>query len=240
MEIPLDLADYRYERKFIISEMPQKAVELIVKHNNHMFCSHFPLRFINNIYFDSLNMNNYLDSVEGASQRTKIRVRWYGDLFGFVKTPFLEFKYKAGLLVTKERYEIASFLFNENSGLDTITTAINNSDIAEAIKNRLKNVEPVLLNRYKRRYYLSANRKYRITIDNTMQSCKVNIPKNQFLKRPFIYNDIILELKYSPTDDETAKNISDTFPFRMTKFSKYVNGIEAEDCKRLLIASCFR
>ena len=39
--------------------------------------------------------------------------------------------------------------------------------------------------------------------------------------------DFIVELKYLPNDDKIAHKISEKFPFRMDKSSKYVNGILA-------------
>ena len=39
-------------------------------------------------------------------------------------------------------------------------------------------------------------------------------------------DSIILELKYNYQDDDEAHIISSYFPFRMTKNSKYVSGVE--------------
>ena len=39
----------------------------------------YPPRKINSLYFDSLNLNSLEESIEGSSERTKLRLRWYGN-----------------------------------------------------------------------------------------------------------------------------------------------------------------
>ena len=80
---------YRYERKFLISSMTKHDVENLIRHNPRMFSEVFHKRCINNIYFDSPRLNNYFENVFGVMQRTKIRIRWYGELFGEIKQPIL-------------------------------------------------------------------------------------------------------------------------------------------------------
>ena len=38
---------------------------------------------------------------------------------------------------------------------------------------------------------------------------------------------IVVELKYSPERDEAAREVASSMPFRMTKNSKYTNGVDA-------------
>ncbi|MFT7452391.1 MAG: hypothetical protein ACI9VN_003123 [Patescibacteria group bacterium] len=40
---------------------------------------------------------------------------------------------------------------------------------------------------------------------------------------------MIVELKYDIVDDEDAQYISNLFPFRLTKSSKYVSGVDHLD-----------
>ncbi|NPA45408.1 MAG: hypothetical protein GXO49_07735, partial [Chlorobi bacterium] len=55
-----------------------------------------------------------------------------------------------------------------------------------------------------------------------------NVSNNKiFFKDKFIENNsVVLELKYNQENNDKASAISSQFPFRMTKNSKYVNGIE--------------
>ena len=65
-----------------------------------------------NFYFDSVNFNNYYDNLDGNIFRTKIRIRWYGDLFGYIENPVLELKIKNGLLGNKISYNLIPYKFN--------------------------------------------------------------------------------------------------------------------------------
>ena len=89
-------SDYRYERKFVTSELSKYHVESIVKTHPAIFSEIYQLRNVNNMYFDSFRLVNYSDNVDGSSDRIKIRIRWYGELFGKIKNPVLEIKEKKG------------------------------------------------------------------------------------------------------------------------------------------------
>ena len=56
---------FRYERKFLISELPKKNVDILVKFHPYLFSEVFARREVNNIYFDTFNLQNYYDNVEG-------------------------------------------------------------------------------------------------------------------------------------------------------------------------------
>jgi len=100
-----------------------------------------------------------------------------------------------------------------------------NTDTPIDIINRLKLLRPTMINRYLRKYYQSANKNYRITLDSKQQYYKVYF--NQISKVPTSHrnNLLVLELKYDAKHDNKAHCITNQFPFRLTKNSKYVNGI---------------
>jgi hypothetical protein len=219
--------NYRYERKFFISALTKQEVESIVKLHPAMFSEIYQQRFVNNLYFDSFGMNSYFDNVNGSMSRVKFRIRWYDDLFGFVKKPVLELKIKNGLLGRKVSFPLNSFSISEdNFDLDVILDAVKNSDVPDALKLKFSSLEPSLLNRYNRKYYLSADGNYRITIDAEMICYQVNA-HNQSLSQKFLdKTNTVLELKYNQDKDYYADQITNYFPFRLTKSSKYVSGVE--------------
>ena len=100
---------YRYERKFFISEISSHDINYIIKQNPGMFSETYYKRCINNIYLDTLGLDNYFDNIHGDLRRTKTRIRWYGELFGHIAYPILEFKIKVGLVGRKLRYKLPSF-----------------------------------------------------------------------------------------------------------------------------------
>ncbi|MCK4533399.1 VTC domain-containing protein [bacterium] len=217
---------YRCERKFIVSELTKHQIEQIVKFNPEMFSEIYYQRFVNNLYLDTFNRKSYFDAVNGVTVRVKVRIRWYGDLFGKIKNPILEFKIKKGLWSSKKLFSLDKFSINNDLELDGILNILKKSNIPDILKLNLNSLEFSLLNRYKRKYFLSADSNYRITIDSEMEYYQLKAKDNNFLCHTTDSTNTILELKYEQKQDESADKITNFFPFRMTKSSKYINGIE--------------
>ncbi|MCP4050337.1 MAG: polyphosphate polymerase domain-containing protein [bacterium] len=215
----------RYERKFRISGITRGQVDHLIKSHPAFFSEIYAQRFINNIYFDTAGFKSYHDNIYGVSLRKKIRIRWYGDLFGFIKQPVMELKLKNGLLCNKESYGLSSLKLNNSFSNNNIKKCIHNSESYDFLNKELLCVNPVLLNRYSRKYYLSSDKKYRITVDTDLLYYPVNGVYNNFIYNFSDKNTIVLELKYDVSHDEQADEISAYFPFRMTRSSKYVDGI---------------
>lgn len=217
-------SDYRYEKKFHIDYISKHKVRTLVKLNPFMFKEIYHKRFINNIYFDSHSFINYKDNIEGQTNRIKIRIRWYGDLFGKVKKPILELKIKKGLLGKKLSYKLPDFVFNKKTNILNI---INKNDkLLDSEVLDFKSVIPTLLNRYSREYYISSDKKFRITVDDNMSYYNIHEHKNSFNKLFKNNKSVILELKYAQKYESEANIIMQKLPFRVTKSSKYLTGLE--------------
>jgi len=216
--------NYRYERKFFISDITKHNVESVVKLHPAMFSAIFHQRFVNSIYFDAINFGNYFDNVNGSSHRMKIRIRWYGELFGHINKPVLELKIKNESLNRKQVYSLYPFDFNNNFTAEEILNIINKSDVPEIIK--INSLKPVLLTRYRRKYFKSADGNYRITIDTDLVFYHIYFQKNLFINKLTDDINVILELKYNQNVDNKANYITNFFPFRLSKSSKYVTGID--------------
>jgi len=217
---------YRYERKFFISQLSVHEVESFIKHHPSLFSEIYHTRYVNNIYFDSVNMEDYLSNINGLLYRKKTRIRWYGDLFGNIENASLELKTKKGLLGVKQSYRFPSFFINNSSNVQTFLTAIRKSEIPESLRQQLKSLRPVLLNQYRRKYFLSSDKNYRITVDTDFKFFRINSYNNSFLHKMTNRFCIVLEVKYNQDRDAAAEHITNYFPFRITKSSKYVTGIE--------------
>lgn len=201
-----------------------------VRQHPALFTEIYEERFINNIYFDSYDLKSYCDNVDGLSRRIKIRIRWYGDLFGHVKDPHLELKIKNELLGRKETFKVEDFKLDDDFSFQTIYDALEKTEFkgafAEELEYSLKVLKPTLLNRYKRRYFRSACGNFRITIDSDMCFYDLKPLYNNFLNMVSDKDNLILELKYDQEHSKEAHKITSLFPFRMTKSSKYVSGME--------------
>lgn len=215
---------FRYERKFLVSELTGHEIEAIVKLHPALFSEIYQPRYINNLYFDSFAMKNYFDNVDGVADRIKVRIRWYGDMFGHIEKPILEFKIKKGSLGRKVSFPLQSFFIDENLQLDCIASVFESSDLPEDLRLNLCAVEASLLNRYRRKYFISGDKKYRITIDTELTFFQ--IANARFLHKYVDFASTVLEVKYDPAENKYARRITSHFPFRMTRSSKYVNGID--------------
>ena len=163
----------RFERKFVFKQTSAKNIEILIKLNKVGFYEIFYERYINNIYFDTINFDNYYDNIDGVSDRVKHRIRWYNNFFLNSKDAVFEIKRRKGLLVNKETLLLDNFHLNENINISKYLNQKCEVQKKELIHNH--NLFPVLINRYKRRYFLSRDKKFRATIDSNIEAYKANI-----------------------------------------------------------------
>jgi len=219
-------ADFRYERKFFISDLSRYEVEQIIKINPASFSEIYFQRFVNNVYYDTVNLTNYAGNVYGVAQRLKTRIRWYGELFGLIEKPVLELKIKEGFLGGKVRYSLKPFYLDDNYSPEIRQDMFAEAGVPDILVEYLKSLRGALLNRYSRKYFESADKKFRITIDAGMEAYRIGPVKNTFMEKTVDAGNVILELKYAEENDEEARLVTNHFPFRMTKSSKYATGME--------------
>ena len=220
------LNNYRFEKKFIIPERLTHSIEEVVKSNSALMRKIFCPRFINNIYFDNSRFKFFFENIDGVSERMKTRIRWYGNLKGKIKKPVLEFKQKHGLTGSKNSIALPSFDLKDIYHPGFLRSLFQNSNLDMRKKELMLILTPSLINRYQRKYFLSFDQKFRVTLDNHLKYYPVSSPE-QFsscgLKDSL---SMIMELKYSPIYQLESNNITQEFPFRVIKNSKYVRGIQ--------------
>jgi len=222
-----ELKTSRFERKFVIEQGGVPYVERIVKLNRAGFRPVFYERQINNIYFDTPNLRNYYDNHFGKSKRVKVRIRWYGETFGEIERPILEFKIKTGAVGRKLSYPLRGFSLDKNIRSRELLTVFKNSNLPEWVINEVSYFMPTLVNTYKRKYYVSFDNLYRFTIDHHMEYYNIKTDFALFIEKKSQANVVVLELKYDMENDLKVSKITSSLPFRLDKFSKYVRGIES-------------
>lgn len=217
---------YRYERKFLVDQLDVHRVRALVKLHPAMFYQPYPPRYVNNLYLDTEELDNYQENISGVGERHKTRIRWYGDLFGHVERPVLEFKVRSGLVGTKIGYPFASFVLGERFSRRYYLDVLRVASLPAHVKQHLRGLHVVLCNRYYRWYYATHDGRFRVTVDTGMMFYQVRKVANHFRHRYVDHRNVVVELKYGKPMDVEAERVSRAFPFSVTKNSKYVTGIE--------------
>lgn len=221
------LRTFRYERKFLVEELMPVQIAALIKQHPRMFSRPYPPRYVNNLYLDTPDMINYFDNVNGAMRRRKFRVRWYGEPFGRIINPMLEVKLKEGRVGTKHTYPLSPFNMDGRLCDRIFQRILSNSDLPADVRLSLRGLNVVLFNRYYRHYYAAHDGTFRLTLDTSQSFYKVNgLFGNKFAHRQLNDRDVVLELKYEIEQETQANRVSSFFPFRVTRNSKYVQGME--------------
>ena len=222
-----DVSEYRREIKYTIPNVDRSMIVRKIKESSAMFSEVYYQRYVNNIYYDTYDFGAYFTSTSGLSPRIKVRFRWYGDLFGVIN-PVLEFKMKRSDRNSKLSYALDPIRVLENSRMSSVKQKINeNKAIPVDIKNIIKSLKPTLLNRYLRSYFLSEDKKSRITIDSQLSfsplADSIKFKQTKVIPKKFI----VLEMKFSGTDDKASRIMTEiSSSFYLSKMSKYSMGLE--------------
>lgn len=212
-----------YERK---AELPawshEHAVGLLRMHPAG-FREIYRARVVNNLYLDTANLDAYWDNLGGIGRRSKIRVRFYGDAVPGPLRPQLELKHKRDYLRLKEVTALSEV---QGGGeiVEPLLAAATDAQLPGRARSVLLNTRPVLLNHYRRRYFLSADGRLRATVDWDLGFRQV-YPDGR-CGPLFTEHHAVFELKYELGDDDLARAAMQRLPFRLTRHSKYARGVE--------------
>ena len=217
---------YRYERKYVVEQLVAAQVQMLIHRHPCMFYEPFPPRWVNNFYLDTLDLQNYIANLNGNSERSKVRLRWYGEMLGFLEHPVLELKAKHGLVGTKEHHPFPPFTLQPGFSQATMDALVMDARFPLPVNNLLRCQQIVLLNRYWRRYFLSRDGYFRLTLDSHLTYYRFDRLYNTFTHRQADHRHLVVELKYEPEYDPQANRVTSFLPFNLSRSSKYVQGIE--------------
>lgn len=216
----------RYERKFFVTGLDRAQVRSMVLRHPALFREAYPPRHINNLYLDTPWMGHFQDNLDGAPERMKVRVRWYHALEARAEQPVLEFKIKHGSVGWKESYPFPPLQIGPDLSAMGTRALVQGSDLPPAVCERLAGLRPALVNRYRREYYASPDGRFRVTIDDELVYYAVQPMAGGLHSRAADHGVVIVELKYDRAHERQAERVASRFPFRLTRSSKYVRGVE--------------
>ena len=222
--IPAD--DGRYELKFVAPETRYHELLAWLHMRPQAFRRAYPSRRINSVYFDGGRYELYIESAEGASARTKVRYRWYGEAPN-PDAGRLEVKVRRNRLGWKLRFDV-SCLDGGEDRWDRIRARIVGAVPTEAgiwlqVYNR-----PFIVNRYQREYWVSGDGTIRVTFDrdhavfDQRYGSLVNSSR-----RAYLDPRVVMEVKCSRHLSGEASRLVASLPLPLSRHSKYCEAIEA-------------
>ena len=221
----METTHQRFERKYSLSVSDLPRFWRWKSGSGSVFQAAYPDRSINNIYFESPEWANYDENLAGISRRCKCRLRWYGDTKAPVNMRF-EVKRRRNSIGDKLVQKIPDnrlVLGNEVSHIYT--------ELRKCLDPELKMILdqshlPVLFNSYRRQYY-STKEGVRLTLDIDLQFESLANCCDEYRYKAVkseIYG--FMEVKYSVNQRSNVERCLKELPFRATRNSKYVIGIQ--------------
>ena len=217
--------NYRSEIKFVCYEHNYYLLKNWIKLHKFNFFKEYEDRNVNNIYFDSLNYKAFNDNLIGIPSRLKVRYRWYGNLFSENKKNegSLEFKFKKNIYGYKKVFKINNLTLNPNSNWSDIKNKILKTLTPEYKILFNRNSEKILINQYKREYFISKNKKLRITLDKNIKifDQRFTFEKPNFKFKNYTQDHLVIEFKFNKEDKlqldytKIEFTISDTSPIEI-------------------------
>lgn len=222
-QVPLDA---RREVKFVANEMFIAALYPWLRLHRACFTECYEARWINNIYFDTVDCKAYADNLSGISVRNKVRYRWYGVPHLQESTGTLEIKRRRNCYGWKLKYPAQLQLGDVPVRWLRIKQALVDSLSADGRQWLLANPCPILFNRYYRRYFLSGDKKIRITLDTQHRVYDQRTKSLPNLEKPAMRVPVsIVEIKFNRMDQLRAASIIQGIPIRVSRNSKYATGV---------------
>ncbi len=217
--MPTDAAvrEARFEKKFVLSYEQALAMPSLLRTHPGHFRQAYPDRQVNNTYFDTTDFAHLRENVAGVSPRKKVRLRWYGDFEAMSQTA-LEIKTKEGEVVSKSTRTVDPDLRKQPK----LPVKIAQTD-SQFFFEQAGLYRPVLKNAYLRQYYVTADGLVRLTVDSNLRFDHPKSSRQQTPRQTLPHT--IVELKYALEAEKLAAQISNFFPFRLSKSSKYVQGM---------------
>ncbi len=218
----------RYENKFVLPLHAYPGFLAQLRTSRFFFSEIYHERRVNNIYLDTKDYKNLFDNFHGLQNREKHRIRWYGSEKS-VEKPILEYKIKHGEMGYKEYFNLPRFSFDGMFDFGALLDSIHheskeNLPQYKAMYHDILVEVPTLYNTYLRRYFLSADGNYRLTLDKDLDYKMINRWFNGLTG--FSENKLVIELKYERNNIRKAGEILQELGLRLSRNSKYLVGMQ--------------
>jgi hypothetical protein len=213
----------RHEAKYLVSEALAEAVQRHaspwIQADPHARRSPECRYRIESLYLDTVDYRLYGDTLDGAANRFKLRIRSYGD----ASIRFLEVKHKHGSLVRKERQRVTGTL---GEVLDRLAGGIELHTFGRHVVQL--GARPVVHVGYWRQAFIGSwHDSTRLTLDRGLEWADPELAGDVPAWQPIPENRVVLELKFDGSMPFWMQDVVRRFGLRRTACSKYALAVRA-------------
>jgi hypothetical protein len=217
----------RYEIKMSFHLLQLSWLVAAVRTHPAGFLVAYPARTVNSAYLDTPDLRYFNENREGFGERNKVRIRWYGESASGVAAA-LEVKRRHVQANTKLVHPLAQPL--DLGGGATWPQVLDDVrrdlpiELAEAVSWACR---PVVINRYRREYFATADGEIRATLDYNQQSFSqlACLRPNLTWAVPPTYL-AVLEVKAPLSAHDRLLDVTSWMPARTSRNSKYAIAVE--------------
>lgn len=216
----------RYEVKFVSRATNLHDLVRWARTSAAGFLEPYPPRQVNNVYFDNHAFHAYCENLFGSNERSKVRLRWYGET-DQPESGTLEVKRRRSGLGWKLSFPVAALPLAGVPWPEFRSKL--RAQLSQAGRLWLDaNPVVVLINRYRRRYLLSADGLVRMTIDwdqRVYDQRRRSLPNLEHAAN--LPHSAVVEFKFAKPDRLRASRLIQGLPLRLSRNSKYVIGVQS-------------
>lgn len=215
----------RFEMKMVADERLLPRVRSWLRRHPDGFYERHPPRLVSSVYFDTPHMHRFVENLGGTSERRKVRLRWYGESPRDVR-PVFEIKCKRNKIGWKISQKIRQHIDLTESSWREVRRAVR-SELDDELRLHLDTGgRPVLIIRYRREYYVTADGVIRATVDYDIRAYDQRRSARPNLRFPEpLPSELVVELKGPADQGERMREAIAGIPLRVTKRSKYALGV---------------
>ncbi len=217
------MTEERYELKFCCDLDQMASVHSWMLDSRALFRREYPDRTVNSVYYDTQSYECLRTNLIGVGNRYKARLRWYGT-DGEPESLILEYKIRRGRVGSKLRYTIPGGRLAETKLAD-IRRQLLAVVTPEYARMAGDFIAPVLRLAYLRSYYISADRKVRLTIDRQQEF--FDLRRSRYVVSPrgrHPYPYYVIEVKAEWQEAPLLSRTIRDFPLSVMRNSKYLIG----------------
>ena len=226
MTVEFEERGVRYELKMMYDATLAPQVRGWVQLHPAGFITPFPPRRVNNIYFDTYDLDTYNDHIESVNLRRKLRFRWYGENLELAR----------GQIEVKNKSERSGWKLVQPVDIELDLRRADWASIHAALLAKTDGIfhqllavaRPLVINTYWREYYVSADEAIRLTLDFDLTNYDQWLCARPNLDFKTPHRDgLVMELKCDLNHARQLADVIAAFPQRANAYSKFVTALDA-------------